>query len=557
MNNKSDKNIFVKRNELVSLKGNTLSIKARKMLDYICKIGFDVYKQKMDEEGIFSISIKELKEIAEMHFKSDHSELLEELKILSKIEVETWDDRYYSQFPILAGFKIQDKDGIVEIALSPFLLRETFKDKDDEPYYHYCNLMEYKGLRSKYSKIILDLHTRYKPLPIPKMNMKKFKDLLQYPEKYKNNDIKRFVLEQAQRELLEKNNLKIDWEIEKLGRKWGYITILAIPIEDSVTAKIDDKVIEISENLNKAIEKAKKNRFIEFLLTEKNIIKLISKFTNEEQLIKGLNHAYKEIKQEIKHLSYLIKAIETGAGKQEIKIKVAGNIPVPKEEVEVVKVVETTGEGKKKEVEEENEAYRNFLKMSEEAQQEVEKIVYKEYVKECGQDTKIQKLAFRASKRKLIIDFLETRYNFRKETNKYYDEIEKKAPKEEVVKVKPKREMTQNQYDCLFQIYLSNIKLTMNRENRENREIDVEEERKKFDLANKDSITIIKKEITREELLNKFNELNFNYSLEELEEAFKLIDTIYTNQELLDTINSTNRELLDSIVESMRKIKAG
>ncbi|MGL5622742.1 replication initiation protein, partial [Cetobacterium sp.] len=458
-----DKNVFVKRNELVSLKGNTLSIQARKMLDYICKIGLDVYKQKMDEEGIFNISIRDLKEVADMNLRSDHSQLLEELKLLSKIEVETWDDRYYSQFPILAGFKIQDKDGIVEIALSPFLLRETFKDKDDEPYYHYCNLMEYKGLRSKYSKIILDLHTRYKPLPIPKMNMKKFKDLLQYPEKYKNNDIKRFVLEQAQRELLEKNNLKIDWEIEKLGRKWGYITILAIPIEDSVTAKIDDKVIEISEKLDETFKKAKKNRFIEPFLTDKNKVKLISKFTNEEQLIKGLNHAHKEIKKEVKTLAYLIKAINSGIEKQEIKIEVVKNdTPSSKPKEEVIEVI---GEGKEEQVKVQEVKYTKDLESA------------KRFLFAKTTNIKIP------NKMNIINNFkdLESAIDFGEKHGvdmSYFkaEEVIEEIPKEEAVKVKPKREMTQNQYDCLFEIYLSSIRLTLAKENKE---IDVEEERKK------------------------------------------------------------------------------
>ncbi|MGL5971192.1 MAG: replication initiation protein, partial [Cetobacterium sp.] len=216
---------FIKRNELVSLKGNTLSIRARKMLDYICKIGLDMYEKEHDEDGIYPITIKELKEMAEMNLKSDHSELLEELKAINKLEFETWDDKYYTQFPILAGFKVDNTKGIVEFALSPFLLRETFKKKDSNPYYHYCDLMEYKGLRSKYSKILLDLYTRYKHVSIPKLSIEKFKDMMQYPDKYKTNDIKRFVLEQAQKELLAKNNLQLDWVVEKYGRQWGCITL--------------------------------------------------------------------------------------------------------------------------------------------------------------------------------------------------------------------------------------------------------------------------------------------------------------------------------------------
>lgn len=482
-------------------------------------------------------------------FKSYINNLNKNLSYLSyQLEIK---ENVFSRFVLFTNFTTDFNKNTLTIKVNDdfgYFLNNLVKE------FTKFELEQFVNLKSSYSKNVFKLLKQWETKKERIFTLEEFKNLLGIPMTYTIDNINRRVLNQIMKEL---SPYFKDLKLEKIktGRS---ITSLKFTWKNDLKAIqiLEDNTIHISEKLNKVIEKAKKNRYIKLLLTEKNIIKLLKEF-NEEQLIKGLNHAYEEVKKEIKHLSYLIKAIETGAGKQEIKIKVAGNIPVPKEEVEVVKVVETTGEGKKKEVEEENEAYRNFLKMSEEAQQEVEKIVYKEYVKECGQDTKIQKLAFRASKRKLIIDFLETRYNFRKETNKYYDEIEKKAPKEEVVKVKPKREMTQNQYDCLFQIYLSNIKLTMNRENRENREIDVEEERKKFDLANKDSITIIKKEITREELLNKFNELNFNYSLEELEEAFKLIDTIYTNQELLDTINSTNRELLDSIVESMRKIKAG
>lgn len=528
-----DKNVFVKRNELVSLKGNTLSIQARKMLDYICKIGLDVYKQKMDEEGIFNISIRDLKEVADMNLRSDHSQLLEELKLLSKIEVETWDDRYYSQFPILAGFKIQDKDGIVEIALSPFLLRETFKDKDDEPYYHYCNLMEYKGLRSKYSKIILDLHTRYKPLPIPKMNMKKFKDLLQFPEKYKNNDIKRFVLEQAQRELLEKNNLKIDWEIEKLGRKWGYITILAIPIEDSVTAKIDDKVIEISENLNKVIEKAKRNRFIEPLLTEKNIIKLISKFTNEEQLIKGLNHAYKEIKQEVKTLAYLIKTINSGIEKWADKIKVVKNDdPAPKPIIEVAEIV---GERTEEKVEVQEVKYTKDLESA-------RQFLYSKSIA-IREQSKMSWAVFSNSLNNLKT--LESAIEFGEKYGVDMDYFKE----DEVVEVKKKKRITQNEYDALFKLRLTTIGFMSN-------EVDEDEEKRKFDLMAKEEYIIVEtKEITREELLKKFNQLNFDYSFEELEDAANIIKIQYTNQEWLNIISEeSRRKALDNLVETTREI---
>ncbi|MGL4868179.1 MAG: replication initiation protein, partial [Cetobacterium sp.] len=299
---------FIKRNELVSLKGNTLSIRARKMLDYICKIGLDMYEKEHDEDGIYPITIKELKEMAEMNLKSDHSELLEELKAINKLEFETWDDKYYTQFPILAGFKVDNTKGIVEFALSPFLLRETFKKKDSNPYYHYCDLMEYKGLRSKYSKILLDLYTRYKHVSIPKLSIEKFKDMMQYPDKYKTNDIKRFVLEQAQKELLAKNNLQLDWVVEKYGRQWGCITLTIKNLNSN--KKIEKhKAVVVPKSILELLDRVRKhNRFIAEHLTPENIETLYKEFGTD--LAKGLTTAMNSIKNPIAHFNFLRKKIK-------------------------------------------------------------------------------------------------------------------------------------------------------------------------------------------------------------------------------------------------------
>ena len=58
------------------------------------------------------------------------------------------------------------------------------------------------------------------------------------------------------------------------------------------------------------MEKTRKNRFLSGVLTDENIIKLLELF-DEEMLIKGLNHAYKEISHEIKSINYLKKTIES------------------------------------------------------------------------------------------------------------------------------------------------------------------------------------------------------------------------------------------------------
>lgn len=91
-------------------------------------------------------------------------------------------------------------------------------------------------------------------------------------------------------------------------------------IENQKNDNIID-IIEISDNLNKIIEKVKKNRFITPLLTIDNIEILVEMF-QEKDLIKGLNWSYREIKQEIKSLNYLIKSIKTGMEQKEKKLVV-------------------------------------------------------------------------------------------------------------------------------------------------------------------------------------------------------------------------------------------
>lgn len=220
------KTIFPKRNELVTLKGNPLSLNARKIYDYIYRKGLDFYKNNpTDNFGIYEVNIYEIKEIIGMNKNTDHSIVIEELKAIQNIEFQTYDDKYFISFPILAGFSLKE-NGILEVALSQFLIRMMFEKEN--PYYHLVDELAYKELKSKYSKIILDLYYRYRDVEIPKMKIKKFKDLMQYTDSYKNNDIERFVLGQAKKELEKSNNLELNWEIEKVGRKWDYIKLTVI-----------------------------------------------------------------------------------------------------------------------------------------------------------------------------------------------------------------------------------------------------------------------------------------------------------------------------------------
>lgn len=60
-----------------------------------------------------------------------------------------------------------------------------------------------------------------------------------------------------------------------------------------------------------------------------------------------------------------------------------------------------------KETKKENNLYSKFEKLPLDIQNKIEECVYREYIKLCGMETKIQQLAFLGSKKKLIYDYLE------------------------------------------------------------------------------------------------------------------------------------------------------
>lgn len=507
-------------------------------IDILFSIGLTMARDRSNKAIISFDEIKELSNYSNKNIKVFYRDLEGLFKKLLDLDFRIETETNIKRMNLFQYYDIQKDNNLVEVKANEIFLK--LFDNMLRGNFTLFDLKDLVSLKSGYSKLMFKLLKGWNGKKKIDYTLEEIYYLLGVPLSVQTTaNFTNKVMKPIKEELPKYfNQLKI--EPIKTGRKITGYSFTWKPKVNEIEL-IEDNIIKISENLNKAIEKAKKNRYIKNLLTEKNIIKLLKEF-NEEQLIKGLNHAYEEVKKEIKYLSYLIKAIETGAGKQEIKIKVAGNIPVPKEEV--IEVIETVGERKEDQVEVQEVKYTKDLESA------------KRFLFAKTTNIKIR------NKMNIINNFkdLESAIDFGEKHGvdmSYFkaEEVIEEIPKEEAVKVKPKREMTQNQYDCLFEIYLSSIRLTLAKENKE---IDVEEERKKFDLKNKDSITIIKvKEITREDLLKKFDELNFSYSLEELEEAFELIDVTHTNQELLNVINSTNRELLDSIVENMREFKAG
>lgn len=117
--------------------------------------------------------------------------------------------------------------------------------------------------------------------------------------------------------------------------------------------------------------------------------------------------------------AYFIKALENDWTKDEEKVILVEK----KEEVELFNINRL--EVKESQLEDKTirKSLEKFHKLSEKEKLEIEKSAYEHYVKKCGQDTKIQKIAFKAGKTTIICDYLEERRYFDKKIKIDIEEI--------------------------------------------------------------------------------------------------------------------------------------
>ena len=229
------------------------------------------------------------------------------------------------------------------------------------------DLLDFISLKSIYSKNMFKLLKQWESLNKIECSLDEIKEKLNIPKAYSTSDFNKRVLIPIMEELpqyfsnLKLEKIKTGKKVTSLKFTWNGKQKEAIDIKEAEVVEI-----EISEQLNKAIEKAKKNRFIEKLLTLDNI-EILTQMFQENDLVKGLLWAYKEVKQDISTLNYLIKTIRTGAEQKEIKIKVKES--KNKEVIQEVLFDEKTDTfkvdpGKKEKISQEKyeELYKGYLK---------------------------------------------------------------------------------------------------------------------------------------------------------------------------------------------------
>lgn len=274
------------------------------------------------EKGTTELTIpfSELRILSNNDLDNHKKRFLNILKTLNKkllslnSEIQIGETTYL--FTLFNVFGINEKEKVLTVKVNEIF---SYILNDFIGNFTKFELENFVNLKSSYSKNMFKLLKQWETVKHKEFELDELKTLLNAPVGYDTFKFNQKIIKQLEKELPEFfPNLEISKK--KNGRKivgykftWGQKhPDIEIP---------EDKVVEISEELSKAFEKASKNRFIQPFLTDNGKSELIEVFGNEEALIRGLHFAYKTIKKEFKSLLYLTKVITTGAEQQKVVVK--------------------------------------------------------------------------------------------------------------------------------------------------------------------------------------------------------------------------------------------
>ncbi|MGL5801741.1 MAG: RepB family plasmid replication initiator protein [Cetobacterium sp.] len=307
--------------DIIKYHNDVNNLRLGKFTDKETDIFFSIMFKSMNTTGNVVINFSELKNLIEGH--RSEQRLINNvrrlnLKLKTLVDEVRDKDGNYIAFSLFGDITTKPKERIIEIKIDDRFrnLINNLMGKFTE-----FDLKDLISLKSVYSKILFRLLKQWETKKEREIQINEFRELLAIPPKYRLSEIDKFVLAPIMLELpryfpnLKLEKIKTGKRVTSLKFTWSR------KIEKIELKKTDDviDIITISEELNQVIEKAKKNRFIEKLLTIDNI-EILTQMFQENDLVKGLLWAYREVSQDVSSLNYLIKTIRTGIEKKEKKL---------------------------------------------------------------------------------------------------------------------------------------------------------------------------------------------------------------------------------------------
>lgn len=167
--------------------------------------------------NLIHIYAKDFGEIYKLDQKDVYRALAEATTNLYHRDIKTYDGRNRERFRWVDYVKYHDQEGYVSLSftrwVAPYL---SLLHKQFTSY----RIKQVAMLKSIYSIRLFELLIQFKSTGKLIIEVSKFKDFLELGDQYNRfYDLKRWVIEPAIKELKNKSNLIIEWEVNKKGQK--------------------------------------------------------------------------------------------------------------------------------------------------------------------------------------------------------------------------------------------------------------------------------------------------------------------------------------------------
>lgn len=344
--------IVHKPNHLIEIVGNPISTMG--LLTY----NFLLHKFQKEKTDKLVLSPNEIFKSLEITDK--YEDLYNYLDSLLSIKVRSLDKKgkLWSGFNLLSSFEKTDNGIFIQIP-EPIFKALCGSENEKKLYYTTIKLLEQRVYKCSYTIIFYELFKKYEKINLPVYELETLKEITGTLNKYKiYYDFKKRVLIPALKELNQfDQNFDYTFDEEYLGRKVNKIRFIRTPKN-----VIEIPVKKLSIKLLKAIEKSRKNRFIDECYSQKTIEKILQKY-DEKDIIKALGELYK-YNSEIKSFSKILTSkIEDIKNSKMFKIKENQGYTLGQEKIETAVKSDFT-EPKKSDLDIEKEKVSNLIRNS-------------------------------------------------------------------------------------------------------------------------------------------------------------------------------------------------
>lgn len=327
-----ENSLIFKPNELIEVISRPISILGLK--------AYNIILQKLQKANTDRMIISPSEILSEIGATDSYEELYAYLDELQKTQVKSIDKRgkLWGSFVLISEFKKLD-EGIF-VAVPPTIYNVLCgKEKEKEKFYYTTiKLLEEKSFKCSYSIIFYEIFKKYEQVTLPIYSLEELKDLTKTNGKYKiYYEFKRWVLNPALKEINKFNDkYKYSFQEEYFGRRVDKIKFIKEP-KNTQVIEIQPKLDKssFSDELLKAIEKARKNRFINDKYSQRAVEKAIIQH-GEELVAKALFKLYK-FEFTVKSFTKLLNSTV-----QEIKSLNEVNAELKKRETEEDKKIENS-----------------------------------------------------------------------------------------------------------------------------------------------------------------------------------------------------------------------